>query len=48
MTGMKDEAFAIALADAHWEWLESLLRKVYCDAFTHGFKHGQERDVGKK
>jgi hypothetical protein len=30
------------LAKEHWKWLESLLRKVYCDAFVHGYKHGKE------
>jgi hypothetical protein len=30
------------LADEHWAWLESLLRKVYTDAFVHGYKHGKE------
>jgi hypothetical protein len=30
------------LAQKHWEWLEGLLRKMYIDAFVHGFKHGQE------
>ena len=31
---------AKAMADAHWAWLESHLRKVYVDAFVHGIKHG--------
>ena len=30
------------LAEAHWEWLESLLHKVYVDAMIHGIKHGKE------
>ncbi len=30
------------LAENHWEWLESLLHKVYVDAFLHGIKHGKE------
>ena len=29
------------LAEAHWEFLERWLRLVYCDAFVHGYKHGQ-------
>jgi len=37
-------------AEEHWGWLESLLHKVYVDAFIHGFKHGQEvkRKRGRK
>lgn len=30
------------LAEAHWEWLESLLHKLYVDAMIHGFGHGYE------
>ena len=30
------------LAEEHWEWLESLLHKIYVDAMIHGIKHGQE------
>ena len=30
------------LAEKHWEWLESLLHKIYVDAFIHGMKHGEE------
>lgn len=29
------------LAIEHWDWLQTLLQKVYCDAFVHGYKHGQ-------
>lgn len=32
------------LADLHWRWLEELLKKVYKDAFVHGYKHGREDD----
>ncbi len=39
---MTDEE-ARKLAEKHWEWLESLLRKVYVDAMVHGIKHGQEK-----
>lgn len=28
-------------AEEHWMWLEGLLRKVYIDAFIHGYKHGE-------
>ena len=38
---MTDEE-AKKLAEAHWEWLESLLHKLYVDAFVHGIKHGEE------
>ncbi|KKL79403.1 hypothetical protein LCGC14_2015180, partial [marine sediment metagenome] len=27
---------ARVLAEAHWEWLESLLHKIYVDALIHG------------
>ena len=30
------------LAEKHWEWLETLLHKIYVDALIHGIKHGQE------
>ena len=30
------------LAEEHWEWLSSILKKVYIDAFVHGYKHGVE------
>jgi len=33
------------LAVAHWEWVETLLRKIYIDAFKHGYKHGKEENV---
>lgn len=28
------------LAEEHWSWLETLLHKIYTDAFVHGYKHG--------
>lgn len=36
------------LAEKHWVWLESLLHKVYVDAFEHGYKHGMNDKVGVK
>jgi len=33
---------AKAKAEAHWQWLESVLHVLFVDAFVHGFKHGQE------
>ena len=33
---------AIVLANEHWAWLETLLEKVYKDAFAHGYKHGRK------
>ena len=36
------EKEAKELAEAHWEWLESLLRKIFVDAFVHGVKHEKE------
>jgi len=36
------EQEARELAEKHWEWLETLLHKIYVDAFIHGIKHGKE------
>jgi len=37
------------LACEHWNWLSSLLEKVYIDAFIHGYKHGSEdREIDEK
>ena len=33
-------ALAHEIAEAHWAWLETMLRKVYVDAFVHGYRHG--------
>jgi len=30
------------VAQAHWDWLSSILEKIYVDAFEHGYKHGYE------
>jgi len=45
---MIEEKIARELATEHWDWLESLLRKVYIDAFVHGYKHAKEREDGDK
>ena len=45
---MKEDKTARELATEHWDWLETLLRKVYIDAFIHGYKHGEEKDEDKK
>ena len=37
-----------SLAEEHWVWLESVLGKIYKDAFIHGYKHGVERKYGNK
>ena len=38
---------SLELAQEHWSWLQSILdeqremeRKLFIDAFAHGFKHG--------
>ena len=31
-----------ALGAEHWDRLQSLLAKVYIDAFEHGYKHGYD------
>jgi len=36
MTGRK-------LAEQHADWLFDLLRKIYVEAFEHGYKHGREK-----
>ena len=36
------KAVAKEEAKEHWEWLSSLLKKIYIDAFIHGHKHGTE------
>lgn len=36
------EEFAEALALDHATWLMGLLKKIYEDAFIHGYKHGVE------
>lgn len=33
------------LAEQHWEWLESILHKIYVDAMIHGIKHGVRDDA---
>lgn len=30
------------LATEHYKWLETIIRKIYIDAFEHGYKHGKE------
>jgi len=30
------------LAEQHAEWLFPFIKKVYIDAFIHGYKHGEE------
>ena len=37
-----NEQEARELAETHWKWLETLLHKIYVDAFIHGIKHGKE------
>ena len=36
----KDTKEAEKLAEEHWIWLESVLHKIFVDAFIHGYKHG--------
>lgn len=46
---IKGEKSALELATEHWNWLETLLRKVYIDSFIHGYKHRkEEEDEDKK
>lgn len=40
---------SLELAQEHWVWLQDVLakqremeRKLFIDAFVHGFKHGKE------
>lgn len=32
------------LAEEHWEYVGSICRKMYIDAFIHGYKHGVEEE----
>ena len=32
------------LAEEHWVWLESILRKIFIDAFVHGYKHAKDKE----
>lgn len=32
------------LATEHWDYLETLCRKVFTDGFVHGYKHGVESE----
>jgi len=34
--------YSTKLAIEHWAWLQTLLEKIYKDAFIHGYKHGKE------
>jgi len=45
---------SLELAQEHWNWLKEILdeqrsmeRKLYIDAFVHGFKHGDDKKKGK-
>lgn len=31
------------LAEEHWNWLQTVLAKIYKDAFIHGYKHGKKK-----
>lgn len=33
---------AIVLANEHWVRLQSVLEKIYVDAFREGYKHGRK------
>jgi len=33
---------AIVLANEHWAWLQTLLEKIYKNAFAHGYRHGRK------
>lgn len=40
-------------AEEHWEWLQSVIHKLYVEAMIHGYKHGyqdaiDEINEGKK
>ena len=38
-----DDGKGPELAKAHADWLFDLLRKIYIEAFEHGYKHGRKR-----
>jgi len=33
-----------ALAELHWEYVESICHKMYVDAFIHGYGHGRGKN----
>jgi len=33
------------LALDHWEYVGGLCKKMYIDAFIHGYKHGRIKDI---
>jgi len=39
---LEDLREAQRLANEHWAWLQTLLEKIYKDAFAHGYKHGRK------
>ena len=45
----------LELAQEHWQWLQEVLdkqremeRKLFIDAFVHGYKHGKEGKEGNE
>ncbi len=45
----KPKKTSLGLAQEHWAWLQSILdnqrgmeRKLFIDAFVHGYKHGED------
>ena len=44
----EDKEKAEKLANEHWAWLQTLLGKVYKDAFAHGYRHGIEKKRNRR
>jgi len=44
---IEDLTEAKNLANEHWAWLQTLLERVYKDAFIHGYKHGAQKRRGE-
>ncbi len=45
----KSKKTIMEIAEEHWTWIDGVLyqqrlieRKLYIDAFVHGYKHGEE------
>lgn len=36
-----------AVAEEHWEYVEGICHKMYVDAFVHGWKHGNNKNLGE-
>jgi len=47
MSNKVDTRNAELMAKEHWGWLQTILERVYVDAFIHGWKHAKEDNNSK-